>query len=50
MSSFAVNINPGKIIVGYRRPIPPGASQLTKKAFAEIDNLLDGIAKEVAGE
>ena len=47
---FEAKTDPGKIIVGYRRPIPPGPSQLTKKAFAEIDKLLDGIAKEATSE
>ena len=47
---FEAKTDPGKIIVGYRRPIPPGPSRLTKKAFAEIDSLLDGIAKEAISE
>ena len=40
---------PGKITVGYRRPIP-GPSKKTKKAFAKIDALLDEISKEAVAE
>lgn len=47
---FEAKSDPGKIIIGYRRPIPPGPSRLTKKAFATIDNLLDAITKEAASE
>jgi len=36
---------PGVIIVGYRRP-PDSGSPDTKAALAEIDALLDGIARE----
>ena len=43
------NAEPGKITVGYRRPIP-GPSKATKKAFAKIESLLDEIAKEAAAE
>lgn len=47
---FEAKTDPGKIVVGYRRPIPPGPSRLTKKAFTAIDKLLDGITKEAASE
>ncbi len=36
---------PGEIVVGYRQ-MPSGASGASAKAFAGIDALLDGIAKE----
>ena len=36
---------PGETVVGYRRP-PPGGSDASKKALAEIDALLDGIVKD----
>lgn len=36
---------PGVIVVGYRRP-PTSGSPETKAALAEIDSLLDGIARE----
>jgi len=38
---------PGKTVVGYRRPTPRG-DETSTKALAEIDALLDGIAKEAA--
>jgi uncharacterized protein (DUF302 family) len=40
---------PGKITVGYRRPIS-GPSKASKKAFAKIEALLDEISKEAAAE
>lgn len=36
---------PGEVVVGYRRTVPQGDAA-SKKALAEIDKLLDAIAKE----
>ncbi|HWB45665.1 MAG TPA: DUF302 domain-containing protein [Hyphomicrobiaceae bacterium] len=36
---------PGEVVVGYRHPTQRG-SEASKKAIAEIDALLDGIAKD----
>jgi len=36
---------PGVVVVGYRRPSGSGSSE-TQAALAEIDSLLDGIARE----
>jgi uncharacterized protein (DUF302 family) len=36
---------PGVVVVGYRRPSASGSPE-TKAALAEIDSLLDGIARE----
>ena len=36
---------PGKVVVGYRR-FPQGSNEASRKAFAAIETLLDGIAKE----
>lgn len=38
---------PGEVVVGYRQTIARGSSA-SKKALAEIDKLLDAIAKETA--
>ena len=43
--AFEAKTKPGEIIVGFRRPIP-GPSKLTRTAFAKIEALLEGIAKE----
>jgi hypothetical protein len=37
---------PGETIVGYRKPIQTGGTEASKKALADIDALLDGIAKD----
>lgn len=44
---FELKSDPGKIHVGYRRPIA-GPSRLTRKAVAKVEALLDDIAKEAA--
>ncbi|MDX2204763.1 MAG: DUF302 domain-containing protein [Hyphomicrobiaceae bacterium] len=36
---------PGETVVGYRRP-PQGSSDAARKAFADIDKLLDDIVRE----
>jgi uncharacterized protein (DUF302 family) len=40
---------PGKIYVSYRRPWRPDGSAASKAALAEVDKLLDGIAREALG-
>lgn len=42
---FELKSEPGKINVGYRRPVP-GPSKPTQEAFAKVEALLDGIAKQ----
>jgi hypothetical protein len=42
---FELKSDPGKIHVGYRRPIA-GPSKPTRKAIAKVEALLDEIAKE----
>ena len=37
---------PGETVVGYRRPWVASSSEASKKALADIDALLDGIAKD----
>ncbi len=45
---FEAKSEPGKIVVGYRRPIA-GPSKYSKTALGRIETLLDGIAKEATG-
>ena len=45
MSIYESVGEPGVVVVGYRRPPESGTSE-TKAAMAEIDALLDGIARE----
>jgi uncharacterized protein (DUF302 family) len=40
---------PGKVYVSYRRPWRPDGSAASKAALAEVDKLLDGIAREALG-
>ena len=47
--AFEAHADPGKIVVGYRRPLP-GPSLMTKEAFAKIDNFLEEIVKEATSE
>ena len=42
---FELKTDPGKIYVGYRKPIA-GPSRLTRKATAKVQALLDDIAKQ----
>ena len=42
---FEAQAEPGKVVVGYRRPLP-GPSKRSREAFAAIEKLLDGIVKE----
>ena len=46
---FETKAEPGKIVVGYRKP-QPGPSRLSKKAFAKVTKLLAEISKEVTSE
>ena len=47
--AYETRKDPGKVVVGYRRPVP-GPSKATKKAFAKIEGLLDEITKEASAE
>ncbi len=40
---------PGKVYVSYRRPWRPDGAAASKAALAEVDKLLDGIAREALG-
>jgi uncharacterized protein (DUF302 family) len=40
---------PGKVYLSYRRPWRPDGSTASKAALAEVDKLLDGIAREALG-
>lgn len=40
---------PGKVTVSYRRPWRAGGSAASKTALAEVDKLLNGIAREALG-
>ena len=44
---FELKSDPGKIHVGYRKPIA-GPSRLTRRATAKVEALLDDITKEAA--
>lgn len=48
---FIVNLyvtpdKPGIVNVAYRKPLAPGASAASKKALAEVEKMLAGIARE----
>lgn len=45
MYAYELRATPGKVTVGYRRPIANN-SEASKKAFAKIEKLLSDIAKE----
>ncbi len=47
--AFEDKAKPGRIIIGYRRPVP-GPSKRSKKTFAKVDDLMMEIVKEVAGK
>ena len=42
---YTLHDDPKTVYVGYRRPLPTG-SAASKKALADVENLLDGIVKE----
>ena len=46
---FETRSQPGRVIVGYRRTIP-GPSKRTREAFARIEKLLDGIARDAVAQ
>ena len=46
---FEARAEPGKIVVGYRAPVP-GPSKRSQIALAKIEKLLDDIAKEATSE
>ena len=45
MYAYELRATPGMVTVGYRRPIASN-SEASQKAFAKIEKLLSGIAKE----
>ena len=47
--AFEDKTRPGRIVVGYRRPVP-GPSKLSKRVFAKVDDVLMAIIKEALGE
>lgn len=47
--AFEDKTKPGRIVVGYRRPVP-GPSRLSKRAFAKVDDVLMGIINEALGD
>ncbi len=44
---YETMVNPGKVIIGYKRPIG-AAGEASQKALGKIEALLDGIVREVA--
>lgn len=46
--AYELPAEPGKVYVGYRR-LPGSGSEASRAAQAEINGLLDGIAREAAG-
>jgi len=46
---YATAQDPSTVHVSYRRPWRPGGSPASKAALAEVDALLDGIAREALG-
>jgi len=49
MVVYATAQEPGKIHVAYRRPWRPDGSAASKAALAEVDSLLDSLAREAVG-
>jgi uncharacterized protein (DUF302 family) len=49
MMVYETAAEPGKVTVGYRRPWRPDGSAASKSALAEVDKLLDGIARAALG-
>ncbi len=47
---YATMREPDKVIVSYRRPWRPDGSPASKAALREVEALLDGIAREAAGQ
>jgi len=46
---YATASDPGKVHVAYQRPWRPDGSAASKAALADVDKLLDGIAREALG-
>ena len=46
---YATAGEPGRVTVSYRRPWRPDGSAASKAALAEVEALLDAIAREAAG-
>jgi uncharacterized protein (DUF302 family) len=49
MVVYATAQEPGKVYVAYRRPWRPDGSAASKAALAEVDSLLDALAREALG-
>lgn len=49
MVVYATAQEPGKVHVAYRRPWRPDGSAASKAALAEVDSLLDSLAREALG-
>ncbi len=49
MVVYATAQEPGKVYVAYRRPWRPDGSAASKAALAEVDALLDALAREALG-
>jgi uncharacterized protein (DUF302 family) len=49
MVVYATAQEPGKVYVAYRRPWRPDGSAASKAALAEVDSLLDSLAREALG-
>lgn len=49
MVVYATAQEPGKVYVAYRRPWRPDGSAASKAALAEVDSLLDSLAREAVG-
>jgi uncharacterized protein (DUF302 family) len=49
MVVYALDASPGKVHVAYRRTARPDGSPASRAALAEVDAMLDAIAREAAG-
>jgi len=47
---YATSREPDRVIVSYRRPWRPDGSPASKAALKEVEELLDGIAREAVGQ
>lgn len=46
---YATAAEPGKVVVSYRRPWRPDGNARSQAALKEVEELLDGIAREALG-
>lgn len=46
---YATVAQPGRVVVAYRRPMQPGGGPASRAALAEVEALLDAIAREAVG-